>query len=297
MRVSGLILAACLLITAVSPQSAQGFGKLAKASAAVDESDGYSPPKKERPSKPRKKREADVHFHYSHSSDDCEDTSFEGAVSAAFAQLFIIGATSPWWGPNTALADDSAEQASFQTPYYDDYHGLLDIEPFCTEDGRHTQVEFLADYGTDFSGLQRYGGQFQLDSVSRWGIDSEFDNFIEDLPNGDDQLWMGDANVTYRFAQNESMTFHTGLGFNWMSDAGQNDFGWNFTYGFDLFPRKPWVIRGVMDLGRLGDTSRVHVRTDVGVVWKNAEFFVGYDLERISTVNLQGMTAGVQFRF
>ena len=56
-------------------------------------------------------------------------------------------------------------------------------------------------------------------------------------------------------------------------------------------------VESLVYLGRLGDTSRVHVRTDVGVVWKNAEFFVGYDLERISTVNLQGMTAGVQFRF
>ncbi|TWT62236.1 hypothetical protein Pan54_29770 [Rubinisphaera italica] len=269
----------------LNPQRAFGFGKLFSVRVAVDESDGDHQ-KKEKP-----------HSHHHHHGCECSECC-DDDDDGFFSQLFTAGITSPWWGPPIALADNSAESGKFlSTPYENSHHGLMDIEPFGQLDSQDVQFRFLADYGSDFSGLTRIGGQFEVDTASRLGFETSWNQFQEDLGTTTDELWLGDANITWRFAQNEAMQFHTGVGLNWLNAATNTDTGFNFTYGFDLFPIKPWVFRGTMDLGRIGDTSRVHFRGDVGLVWKHFEIFTGYNLERISNVNLQGVSAGIQFRF
>lgn len=268
-----------------SPQYTFGFGKLASVSSAVDESDGEI--------REKDKSHSHHHHHGCNCSECCDDDN-----DGFFSKLFALGITSPWWIPPIALADNSAESGKFlSTPYQNNHHGLMDIEPFGEFNSQQVQFRFLADYGSDFSGLTRIGGQFKVDTASRLGFETSWNQFQEDLGTTTDELWLGDANITWRFAQNEAMQFHTGVGLNWLNDASNTDTGFNFTYGFDLFPVKPWVFRGTMDLGRLGDTSRVHFRGDVGLVWKHFEIFTGYNFERISNVNLQGVSAGIQFRF
>jgi hypothetical protein len=49
--------------------------------------------------------------------------------------------------------------------------------------------------------------------------------------------------------------FRTGLGFNWLDDPIDTNFGFNFTYGADLFPRRPWVLSATIDWGTLGEAE------------------------------------------
>ena len=82
-----------------------------------------------------------------------------------------------------------------------------------------------------------------------------------------------------------------------LSDRKQTDFGFNFSYGGDLFPRRPWVISTSIDAGNLGSAAVFHARGSVGAIWHGCEFFTGYDFLRVGSTNLQGPMAGVRFWF
>ena len=293
--VTGFLLFAVSLCLPLNNVIAQG--KLSRTSkAAADSGTGKKKSKKKSSSS---SSDHHHHHHHHHSSSYCDDDdSSDAALAGLFGLLFASGATSPWWLPHFALADDTSEQAGFMAiPYENGHKGGFDIAPFSQENVYDWQIRFLSDTGSDFSGLTRIGGQFQVDTSSRFGFETSFNKFMEELETADDNLWMGDANLTYRFAQNEAMVFHTGVGMNWMHDVGKTDVGYNLTYGFEMFPKKPFILRGSLDLGRIGDTSRVHYRGDVGMAWNRFEIFTGYDLERISNINLQTWTAGMQFRY
>ncbi len=285
-----------LLCLSLYAPSLHAQGRLQRISSAVDESDPDH--KKQKPKERQRSSDSHHHGHHFDQDDHDDEKSFDDIGTELLGGLFLIGVTSPWWGPHMALADSFSEPATIlSVPYENGHRGNLDITPFTQEAGKDWQIRFLADYGTNFSDLQRLGGQVKLDTTSRFGIETSWNQFTEDLAATHDTLWMGDVNLTYRFAQNEAMQFYTGLGMNWLNDVGQTDLGVNFTYGFDLFPHKPWIVRAVVDLGRLGETSRVHFRGDVGFIWNRAEIFTGYDIERISNINLQTWTTGIQFRY
>jgi hypothetical protein len=116
------------------------------------------------------------------------------------------------------------------------------------------------------------------DTASRWGIDSQFDYLREDRAGAaNDQLWLGDANVVYRFAQSPQLQMRTGLGVNWMSDTEGTDLGFNFTYGGDLFIAKPWIVSAEIDWGWLGNAGLFRGRTTLGVHLHRWEFYTGYE--------------------
>ena len=232
------------------------------------------------------------------SSRSCEEDSLGSLGTILFTRLFLVGATSPWWIPYLSVEHDNHPQAEFLSEVYSSHTpGRLTFEFIPDAPAKDWEIRLLADYGTDFSGLERTGGQFQYDTRSRWGLETSWNRFTEDLGSTTDALWLGDANLTYRFAQNEAIQFYTGAGLNWLHRNEQADFGFNFLYGAELYPVKPWIFRGVLDLGRIGSTSRIHFRGDVGLAWTNMEFLIGYDLERLSNINLQTFSAGLQIRF
>ena len=59
----------------------------------------------------------------------------------------------------------------------------------------------------------------------------------------------------FRFAQSPRSQWRAGIGFNWLDDPIDTNFGFNFTYGFDLFPRRPWVLSTELDWGTLGEAE------------------------------------------
>jgi hypothetical protein len=212
--------------------------------------------------------------------------------------LVIAGAvaTSPIWCPMVLLGDDYSQGGRFPYSPYDGTSGYIirDYSP----NPRLWSARLDAEYANDFDGLDRLGGHLLLDTASRFGLDAEASQLEERLPGGRrDALWLGDANLVFRFAQSERAEFRTGLGVNWLDDAQGDDLGFNFTYGADLFPRKPWVVSSTVDVGTLGHAGLLRVRTTGGVVFHGVEVYTGYEYLDIERTHSSSLLAGLRFWF
>jgi hypothetical protein len=228
-------------------------------------------------------------------NDEYDDDSDNGLIT-----LCGLALASPFWGPHCLMMDSFSQPGYFaHFPYqYDVGYMLIDppealgLEGPCQPNWLATRVR--GEVGTGFDDLDWIGGRVQFDTSSRWGVESDVRYVREDLDARRDSLWLGDANVLFRFAQSEFVQFRTGLGMNFLSDTIGSDFGFNFTYGFDCQPVRPLTFSAELDLGTLGHASVVHVRTTAGVVWGISEAYVGYDLYDIGSTQIQGLVAGVQ---
>jgi hypothetical protein len=248
---------------------------------------------------------------------DCDDDQHDwdgdglsdGYSLEDLAGLTIIAGmvvTAPFWVP-IGLAEDSPSRPGYfpAFPYQynvgymlihpNEYHGISGPRtPF------NWAVRARSDYGTNFSGLSWVGGNVLIESTPRFGIESDFRFYQDDLltvnnpgPNPD-TAWLGDANVFYRFAQSERLQMRSGLGINWLSDRHHTDVGFNFTYAGDYYPIKPWVISGEFDWGVLGDEMLLHTRITTGLQHKGLEAYVGYDLIDIGKFQSNSLIAGVR---
>ena len=133
-------------------------------------------------------------------------------------------------GASYLLDDDFAKPADLHQFPYDDTTNPPETFPFA--------IRFDADYVDAFDNLDRINGHLLISTASRFEFDARCQHLAEHLADGrQDQLWNGDCNVTYRFAQSEFAQFRAGLGINWLNDPTQTDLGFNFTYGADLSPR------------------------------------------------------------
>jgi hypothetical protein len=152
------------------------------------------------------------------------------------------------------------------------------------------------EYADSFDDVSRIGGQVLWDTASRWGIDAQADYLREvRTDTGTDQLWLGDANVVYRFAQSPRLQMRTGLGVNWLADREGTDLGFNFTYGGDLFIARPWIASAEIDWGWLGSAGLFRGRTTLGVHWRRCEFYTGYEYLDIGRTHSNRLLGGVRF--
>jgi hypothetical protein len=137
-----------------------------------------------------------------------------------------------------------------------------------------------------------------LETTSRFGIDSSFLYLTERFPDADDDhLSLGDCNLIYRFAQSSRAQMRTGIGANWLNDSTRTDLGFNFTYGGDFFPCKPWVISAVVDWGTLGHAGLFRFRTTAGVIFDRFEGYVGYEYLDIGTTQGNFLIGGARVWF
>ncbi len=93
------------------------------------------------------------------------------------------------------------------------------------------------------------------------------------------------------------MQFRCGLGANWIDDRQGVVGGFNFRYGVDVFPVKPWVFTAVLDLGQLGKADLVHFRFTAGVDWRRWQLYTGGDYRNIGSAHFFGPVGGVQMKF
>lgn len=236
--------------------------------------------------------------------DGCYDDDDESLLGALFGPVIVEGVCwlvgSPFAIPHAILESDPNEprvETDFSAfPYSDGHDGYLIFNAFEMDPPRDDVwgMRLFSEYGTDFTGLNRYGNRLLIETAPRFGVDAEWNLWQEDLGATTDELWTGDVNLTYRFAESERAQFRAGLGINWLSDDFLgNKTGFNFTYGFDLFPAEPFVIETTLDVGRISDSTYLHARSTAGVVWNHVELFAGYDFRSIDDVDLSGFVSGV----
>ncbi|HTN77247.1 MAG TPA: hypothetical protein VL096_18440 [Pirellulaceae bacterium] len=93
------------------------------------------------------------------------------------------------------------------------------------------------------------------------------------------------------------MQLRSGIGVAWLGDARQLDAGFNFTYSGDFYPVKPLVLSGELDAGWVGEAWMIHLRSTIGVQWRQVELFTGYDYREIGQTQLDGWVSGVRCSF
>ncbi len=155
-------------------------------------------------------------------------------------------------------------------------------------------ARLTAEWAEQPGDVSRIGGRLQLHTSSRFGLDTQMD-WLREPGSGpiDDELWLGDCNVIFRFAQSERAQFYTGVGFNWLDDPIDTNFGFNFTYGADFFPAKPWVISSSIDWGTLGRAEQFRFRTTAGLMINRVEVFAGYEYLDIDRTQMNAYVGGV----
>jgi hypothetical protein len=226
---------------------------------------------------------------------DC-DHGDDGNLAIGAFWLGAATVTSPFWAPYAALGDDFSMSRSFARFPYDDVPGYMTLDGM--EHSRPWAAQFSTDYATGFNDLDSVGGHLVLSTASRFGVDMSARDFQERMPgNARDNLWLGDGNFVFCFARNEQMQWRTGMGINWLNDPRQTDVGFNFTYGFDWFPRKPWGVSTEIDWGNLGRSGLFHFRGTVGVLVNRFEAYTGYEYFDFDRVHTNALIGGVRVWF
>ena len=111
-------------------------------------------------------------------------------------QLGFFAVLSPFWAPHAVLDDDFSVSRSFLQFPYEDELGYMTLDS-----GKRLSAQFSSDYATEFNDLDQIGGRLLVDTAARWGVDTEMKYFQETVPRATrDSLWLGDCNLTFRFA-------------------------------------------------------------------------------------------------
>ena len=279
---------ACLAVLA-APCVVFGQGKLDRVREEVD--------------RPRKATNND---------NDTEDSTTTPSVSTdeededfGFGAVVALAAATPWTMPNAMFDTGFLIEGTFTSyPYARPDIGLVlpnrrsGADPFDDSGTKWYSIRGAGEIGSDFDDLTRTGLRLFLDTHTRFGIKTDWDYYLERLPFGCyDELWIGDITGTYRFAQNEWIQMHTGLGARFLVDRDRTRGGFNFLYGFDYFPVEPAHIFASFEAGALGNAGLIRLHGGVGVNWRHGELFVGYDYLRIGGAVLQGPFAGLRLWF
>jgi hypothetical protein len=227
---------------------------------------------------------------FDQSNDD--DSTYTWAVLA----MGGIAATTPFWVPFVLTGDRYAETGPFVAyPYKDGAIGNMLTASTPSTEGFPWCLQANTNYAENFSGTRRIDAGFQLEGANRLGIDSELNYWREAVtPEWTRNLWTGNANLLFRFAQCEWLQTRVGIGCNWLDDGGDNDYGFNFTYKADVFLRDPVIISGELDWGTLGDETLFHPRITLGTHWRRAELFIGCDYFDIGSTQATSMIVGAR---
>ena len=281
-----IILATTLLIPSTSVVMAQG--ELQELRNSVREDADEESFHWEESSKSNRSRRSDL------DDDDEDHDSFFGEL---LGRMFISAIEAPFIIPAAMVGDDYSGDGYFPLyPYEGGIGGYMMIDAKVPTQAYPWSLRIRGEYTDDFDGLQRFGGQAIWESSLRFGLDTSVDYRQESLAElSDDSLWTGDLNVVFRFAQGETLTMRAGLGLNWLTDSSDTDLGFNFTYGGDLSPAKPWVISGEIDWGTLGHAGLFHARTTVGICLRQVELFAGYDYFDVGDAQLDGFVSGLRW--
>jgi len=229
---------------------------------------------------------------YEEPSRDNRDSDDSGLFLLAGAAV-----TAPIWVPHQLLSDSFAVPGYFSRFPYDDSPGYMTTAG-SPETSRRWAARLDAEYVETFDDLDNIGGHLLVSTTSRFGLDTSLNRLQERLPGDQrDELWIGDCNLVWRFAQSERAEFRTGIGVNWLDDAARTDLGFNFTYGLDLYPHEPWVFSTVIDWGTLGHAGLFRIRTTVGAMVRNVEVYTGYEYSDIGRTQWNGLIGGLRIWF
>lgn len=242
------------------------------------------------------------------SSNESYNSSGDSDASAAAVWVSLYILSSPWWLPHYATGDRFGRTYAFPAhPYAGGIDGYTRIAgqspPVATQGGhrvlgKNGAISLHGEYGYLGADLSHVTLGARISSVHRVELETEWSNYLENVPGGFDQLWLGDVNLSFVFAQTEHVQFRSGFGVRFMVDnkegATQVDSGFNFMYGFDWFPGPPFVFSAYGDLGSLGGAFVTDWRATAGLMVGGMQVYVGYKRIDIGEVAFGGPVFGVR---
>jgi hypothetical protein len=221
------------------------------------------------------------------------------ALGTAAVLSAAAAVVTPFVGPMVLLDDKITKNGHFLCYPYDPAGSDGYIEqnalPGLT---RPWSARVDVEYVETFDQLENMGGHLLLDTASRIGLAASLEHLEERPSSGArDEMSIGDWNLVWRFAQGKLGEFHTGVGMNWLNDSGGTNAGFNFTYGADFYPVKPWIICTSLDCGTLGRADLFRFRTTVGLEFHGVETYVGYEYTDIGCGRWNGLIGGLRLWF
>ena len=200
----------------------------------------------------------------------------------------------PFSGPRYLLDDHGQDVYFTSYPFADQHSGNLLIEPLWTPELKETRLSLGTEYADDFGQQQKITTRLQFDTRSRFGLDASFDYLRQQEGQGDhDQTWLGDINLTWRFAQSATSEFRTGVGYNWQADSNSSGKGFNFTFGGTIYLDNPSAIDFDLDLGVIGDANLTRFKSSYSRYLKRARFSIGYEYLQLGSFEADYLTAGM----
>jgi len=288
-------LAACLIVAiAALPLFTRHVHAEGLLSSAASES------RTDDPDPPRKKKR-------SHEHDDCDDGDSLGAALVEAGIVALFSAMTPRRTTTTTYITETGPTVSREIldlpGYFSDYPYQHEFGYMLMGDewygiGKTSSIRGSVEYGSDFRDLSRVGTKLLVEGTSRWGIDMQWDEYFENIATGGtDQLTLGDINLNYRIGQGYHSQLRFGLGANLLEDSAGTELGLNFTGGYDVYLGKPWIWSSEFDLGKVGSADLFRFRTTLGMQWKRAEVFAGYQYTNLEGIELDGFVSGMRFWF
>ncbi|MBI1246518.1 hypothetical protein GC197_01580 [bacterium] len=287
---TSLITVVSLLPMWIEPAWADG---LLSSVASESRTDDPDPPKKKRKQK---------HSH-------CNDYD-DNSLGSALAEFGIGLLLSPFM-PNqtetvktTVITTETVPQKAITPPgYFSQYpyqyqFGYMLIGDEWYGIGKTSSIRGSVEYGNDFHDLSRIGTKLLVEGTSRWGLDMQWDEYFENVATGGtDQLTLGDINATFRLGEGYHQQFRVGLGANYLHDGHGSECGINVTGGYDVYLGKPWIWSTEIDLGKVGSADLFRFRSTLGLQWKRAEIYAGYQYTNVEGIDLDGFVSGMRFWF
>ncbi|HHI68696.1 MAG TPA: hypothetical protein ENJ97_05150 [Planctomycetes bacterium] len=248
--------------------------------------------KKKKNSRPRESRGSRCGDFY-YQEEEEERDPLEELEAGILEWTFLL----PFTLPQAALDDLGFRRQGWflERPYaYGESGGM--VFPYSKNRGRGKgwKADLALENGNDFHGLDRTGLTFLVDTSSRIGFSGRLDYYRE---LGSQDLIMGVADVTLRFAQGETAQFRTGLGVRFWGDENGGEAGLDFLYAADFQPGDPWLLSLEFHAGNLGDAWAVEGRGVLGFQLGGLRLQGGYQHLNVGGVDLYGPFLGAGLSF
>ena len=194
---------------------------------------------------------------------------------------------------------------------------LYDRHPYASSDGemvplghetpygvkaKNLRIQVAAESAYQVQDLWRFSGEARLSTRYRVGASTTW-NYYRDFNNAD-QLWLGDAMLNVAFARGTHGAFWFGAGARFMIDdqpregtSNRNAYGFNATWGGEVYPFRPLTLTLRADMGHLGKAFTAQLRGTAGVMLGPIEFYAGYDHLFLGRANLGGPVVGLRGHF
>lgn len=150
------------------------------------------------------------------------------------------------------------------------------------------------DYVTDFDETDKVGMQILTQGGLGAGIDAEVNYWQRPVAGlGREPLWTGDLNVLYSMSPISRFKLRAGAGGSWMLDNGEAQFGYNFTYGLDVYLLWRAMFTSEIDYGKIGGDELFRYRLGLGLTFNAIDIFTGYESQEIDNEELDGWMSGI----